>query len=278
MADLEQQKFNLVVDVMKKGGYTLSALTDFLIKGLGNVSKAGVSHEDLRPDASLVQVQVLEALSSLYKTSRPKRQPLSPRGSKRAKPKAKASPETVSVSIPQTPQSEVVAQLSKKKQEIADTPSMVVSSALGRPAAKSMPRGKKRKVLASEVDELAEEFATRLNLGNESKGPSPKRLRCNTSLPSKVCFIIPRRERETAKVWKLANAINKARTSQLEKTTSSRKRGDAGKKAPQQQQQRPPPPPQQQQQQQQWEAAVQLRKRKREATIAQARARREILR
>lgn len=127
--------------------------------------------------------------------------------------------------------------------------------------------------------ELAEEFATRLNLGNESKGPSPKRLKCNASLPGKVCLIILRRERETANVWKLANAIDKARTTQPEKTTSGRKFGNGCKKrSQQQQQQKQPPPLPTQQQQQQWEAEVQLRKRKREATIAQARARREILR
>lgn len=122
--------------------------------------------------------------------------------------------------------------------------------------------------------ELAEEFATRLNLENEPKAPSPKRLKRNASVPKKVCFVIPRRERETADAWKLANAIDKARITQLEKITSGRISRDAGEKSPQKQQQQSPPPLQQQQQQR--KATVQLRKR--EETIAKARARREIIR
>ncbi|MCJ1262458.1 hypothetical protein MMC22_002328 [Lobaria immixta] len=190
------------------------------------------------------------------------------------KQKAEASLDTVPVSIPQAPQSEVGAELGKKKQEIAKTPSAGLSIALAPPAADSMPRGKKRKELASEIDELAEEFATRLNLGNESKAPSPKRLKRNASLPREVCFIILRRERETADAWKLANAMDKARITQLEKITSGSISRDTGKKPPQKQQQQSPPPLEQQQQQR--KATVQLQKR--EETIAKARARREIIR
>lgn len=120
-------------------------------------SRAGVSHQCLRPDPSLVQIRVLESLASLHKTPRPRRQPVSPRGKKRVKQKAEASLDTVPVSILQAPQSEVGAELGKKKQEIGKTPSAALSIALAPPAAESMPRGKKRKELASETDGESEE-------------------------------------------------------------------------------------------------------------------------
>lgn len=73
------------------------------------------------------------------------------------KQKAEASLDTVPVSILQAPQSEVGAELGKKKQEIGKTPSAALSIALAPPAAESMPRGKKRKELASETDGESEE-------------------------------------------------------------------------------------------------------------------------
>ena len=63
--------------------------------------------------------------------------------------------------LAQAPQSEVVAQLSKKKQEITETPPMAVSIALAPPAVESMPRSKKKRALASEIDGESEE-----DLGN----------------------------------------------------------------------------------------------------------------
>lgn len=137
---------------------------------------------------------------------------------------------------------------------------------------------------------LTHEFATQLNLGNESKGPSPKRLKRNVSVPAKVCFIIPRQERETVNVWKLADAVDKAVSTRQKKITPVRKFRDAGDKAKASQYRnttpvgnpgdaRGPPPPSplpSSSQQQQQKTPIQLRIR--EAASAKARARGETIR
>ena len=61
------------------------------------------------------------------------------------------------MSIPQAPQSEVVTQLGKNKQDMAEAPPAAKSIALAPPAAESTLQGKKRKAFASEADLESEE-------------------------------------------------------------------------------------------------------------------------
>ncbi|MCJ1267732.1 hypothetical protein MMC22_007618 [Lobaria immixta] len=266
MADTDRTQFNLIVEVMIEGGYTPSTLTDFLMKGLDNVrigaARKGIFQEDLSPNPSAVQFKILESLSSLHQSHQPKR---SARGAKRNRRKAETPPAAVPVSIPQAPQSEVVTQLGKNKQEMAEAPPAAKSIALARPAAASMLQGKKRKAFASEADleseeeqmdveRLTDEFASRFNLGHESQGPSPKRLKRNVS-------------------------SRKARTNRPQEATSTAEVKYANDPPPPPSQPQPQPQLQQQKQQQrqrQRETPIQLRIR--EAARAKARARGEIIR
>ncbi|MCJ1269898.1 hypothetical protein MMC22_009791 [Lobaria immixta] len=275
MADADLREFDLIVKVMIEEGYTPSILTDFLIKGLDNVrigaARKGIFQEDLTPNPTFVQLKILETLSSLHQSKEPKQ---SARDGKRSRRKAETPPAAVPVSIPQAPQSEVVAQLGKNQQEMAEAPSTAISIALAPPAAASMLQGKKRKEFASEADLeseeeqmdvecLTDEFASRFNLGHESQGPSPKRLKRNLS-------------------------GRKARTSRPQETTSTEELKFANDSPPSpspspspspRQPQQPQQPQQQQQQQHQQqprETPTQLRIR--EAKRAKARARGEIIR
>lgn len=107
---------------------------------------------------------------------------------------------------------------------------------------------------------MTDEFAS-LSLRNESKGPSPKRLKRNVSVPEKA------RANPQKKTTSVGKFEDKTKANPHQNTTPVGKPGGA---------RGPPPPLPQQKPQRRQKTPIQLRIR--EAAIAKARARGEVIR